>query len=67
MKAPTPRSAFSVGVGGIVAAGAAVVAQRRLRQARAAKDRILLEAELLAALDEIEAEIARINATLAGA
>lgn len=67
MKAPTPRPAFSVGVGVMVASGAAVVARRHLRQAKAARDRTLLEAELLAALDEIEAEIARINATLAGA
>ena len=48
-----------------VAAGAAVVAIRHWRRTRTDQERALLEVEILAGLDEMEAERALLNAEFA--
>ena len=48
-----------------LAAGLAVVAMRQRRRGKAEQEHAVLEAELLAGLDEVEAEIARLNAEFA--
>ena len=46
-------------------AGLAVLAAKQRRRMKAEQERAVLEAELLAGLDEVEAEIARLNAEFA--
>jgi hypothetical protein len=48
-----------------LATGLAVLAARQRRRRKAQQERAVLEAELLAGLDEVEAEIARLNAEFA--
>lgn len=59
MKRAIPLSA------GLAAGGLAAVAVRHWRQAKAGQERALLETEILAGLDEVEAEIERLNAAFA--
>lgn len=65
MRAPSPVAVISVGVGGVLAAGAAIVAARHRRRTLAEQERALLEAEILAALDEVEAARTLLNAEFA--
>jgi hypothetical protein len=59
MKRAIPLSA------GLAAGGLAVVAARHWRRAQAERERALLEAEILAGLEEVEAERALLNAEFA--
>ncbi len=59
MKRAVPLSA------GIAAGGLAVAAARHWHRSKAEQERAQLEADILVALDEVEAEIARLNAEFA--
>jgi small basic protein len=58
------KRAISLGVGGL-AAGTAIVAMRHWRRTLPEKERALLEFEILAALDEVDAARALLNAEFA--
>ena len=56
---------LAIPLGAGIAAGAAVVAIRHRRRTLTDQERALLEVEILAGLDEIEAERALLNAEFA--